>query len=246
MGRFHRTLEKFRSFVYRGVFNVSLGMLFCSPRQRGRVSSAASVFHLFTPTCLSSRQVDEESQTRDPSCGGSAQTLGERDCAASGTATHLVQNFPVTHFQFTRPSFFLQTLDSLFVLCDWQCGPINLTGIVTTCGFSFAGRLTRPEGPERLEMESNVSLARKCGEEIWGGCYLWGNCGRFFFFIWKPASKHSILKWEHVESKNNNNTPFPSFLILSGLLKTQLSGVRTAVICSLEQSNLWRGKLLRL
>lgn len=69
MGRFHGTLEKFRSFVYRGVFNVSLGMLFCSPRQRGRVSSAASVFHLFTPTYLSSRQVDEESQTRDPSWG---------------------------------------------------------------------------------------------------------------------------------------------------------------------------------
>lgn len=61
------------------------------------------------------------------------------------------------------PLFFpSDMLDSPFFLCDWQCGPINLTGIATTCGFSFAARLTRPEGPESLVIENNLRPTRKC------------------------------------------------------------------------------------
>lgn len=143
---------------------------FCSSREPGRVSSAASVFHLFPPTCLSSGQVDEESQTRDPSWGV-ARKLWEgvkpKRQVLRRTLSKTFQWRIFIHPPLLPPDM----LDSLFVLCDWQCGPINLTGIVTTCAFSFAARLTRPEGPERLENGEQ----REHNTEMWGanlGCLL--------------------------------------------------------------------------
>lgn len=150
---------------------------FCSSREPGPVSSAASVFHLFPPHLSLLRTGGWRIPNTWPIVGGCAQTLGGREAEASGTAAHLVQNFPVAHFHSPPAPHPLPVLlppdmlDSLFVLCDWQCGPINLTGIVTTCAFSFAARLTRPEGPERLENGEQ----REHNTEMWGanlGCLL--------------------------------------------------------------------------
>lgn len=125
----------------------------------------------FPPTCLSSGQVDEESQTRDPSWGV-ARKLWEGVKPKRQVLRRTLSKTFQWHI-FIHPPALLppDMLDSLFVLCDWQCGPINLTGIVTTCAFSFAARLTRPEGPERLENGEQ----REHNTEMWGanvGCLL--------------------------------------------------------------------------
>lgn len=172
MSRFCRSWDAFYGLQFRFVFNFQLGGGHFVLLENHHEFLLQQVFSTCFPPLVSPQDRWLKNPKHVTHRGGLRANFGRawsrsvRYCGApcpklsSGT------------FSFTpSPPPPPDMLDSLFVLCDWQCGPINLTGIVTTCSFSFAARLTRPEGPKRLENGEQ----REHNTEMWGanlGCLL--------------------------------------------------------------------------